>query len=99
MKPGLVSRLLFAVYIGAFFVYLLGPLAVMGISAFNTPAYPQVWPIEGLTLDWFGKLLADEDMMYGLRTSLWIGVLVVAISVPIGLAGAIVMTQIQARLR
>jgi len=93
------QRVMFAVYIAIFFVYLLGPLAVMGVSAFNTPEYPQVWPIEGLTLDWFGKLLADQDMMYGLVTSLWIGLLVVALAVPVGLAGAIVMTQISQRVR
>lgn len=99
MKPGPFTRVMFALYTAIFFLYLLGPLAVMGISAFNTPAYPQVWPIEGLTLDWFSRLLADQDMMTGLRTSLWIGLLVVAVSVPIGLAGAIVMTQISARAR
>lgn len=99
MKAGPLQRVLFAVYIVVFFLYLLGPLAVMGVSAFNTPQYPQVWPIEGVTLDWFAMLFADSDMMYGLKMSLWIGILVVAISVPIGLAGAIVMTQIQARAR
>ncbi|WAC28506.1 ABC transporter permease [Ancylobacter sp. SL191] len=99
MSGGPFQRIMFAIYIAIFFIYLLGPLAVMGVSAFNTPQYPQVWPIEGLTLDWFGLLLADADMMYGLKTSIWIGLLVVCISVPVGLAGAIVMTQISARLR
>ncbi|WP_029355675.1 ABC transporter permease [Bosea sp. 117] len=93
------QRAMFAVYVAAFFLYLLGPLAVMGISAFNTPEYPQVWPIEGLTLSWFGALLADADMMHGLRTSLLIGTLVVLIAVPVGLAGAIVMTQISRTAR
>ena len=99
MTPSPFQRVMFAVYTVIFFLYLLGPLAVMGVSAFNTPQYPQVWPIEGFTLDWFGQLLADQDMMTGLHMSIWIGFLVVAISVPIGLAGAIVMTQIQARVR
>ncbi|PZQ82634.1 MAG: ABC transporter permease [Ancylobacter novellus] len=99
MTVGPFQRVMFAVYIAIFFVYLLGPLAVMGVTAFNTPQYPQVWPLEGFTLDWFNLLFADQDMMYGLQMSIWIGLLVVAISVPIGLAGAIVMTQIQPRLR
>lgn len=99
MTVGPFQRVMFAVYIAIFFVYLLGPLAVMGVTAFNTPQYPQVWPLEGFTLDWFSLLFADQDMMYGLQMSIWIGLLVVAISVPIGLAGAIVMTQIQPRLR
>ncbi len=99
MTAGPFQRVMFAVYIVVFFLYLLGPLAVMGVSAFNTPQYPQVWPFEGFTLDWFGTLFADQDLMTGLKMSVWIGMLVVAISVPIGLAGAIVMTQIQARAR
>lgn len=99
MRSGFVIRLMLAVYLLLFFAYLLGPLAVMAVSAFNTPDYPQVWPIEGFTLDWFSKLLSDADMMQGLRTSVLIGALVVLISVPIGLAGAIVMTQIYSRAR
>ncbi|MPT25079.1 MAG: ABC transporter permease subunit, partial [Starkeya sp.] len=99
MIPGPFQRVMFALYTVIFFLYLLGPLAVMGVSAFNTPQYPQVWPIDGLTLDWFAALFADQDMMTGLKMSLWIGLLVVCISVPIGLAGAIIMTQIQPRVR
>ena len=99
MIPGPFQRVMFALYTVIFFLYLLGPLAVMGVSAFNTPQYPQVWPIDGVTLDWFAALFADQDMMTGLTMSLWIGVLVVCISVPIGLAGAIIMTQIQPRVR
>jgi len=99
MKAGPFQRIMFALYAAIFFLYLLGPLTVMGVSAFNTPQYPQVWPIEGLTLDWFGRLMADAEMMQGLKMSVWIGLLVVCISVPIGLAGAIVMTQISAKAR
>lgn len=99
MTAGPLQRICFALYLAVFFLYLLGPLMVMGVSAFNTPQYPQVWPIEGLTLDWFGLLFADQDMMAGLRTSVWIGLLVVALSVPVGLAGALVMTQISRRVR
>lgn len=99
MKAGAFQRVMFALYTVIFFMYLLGPLAVMGVSAFNTPQYPQVWPFEGFTLDWFAALFADQDMMTGLKMSLWIGLLVVAVSVPIGLAGAIIMTQIQPRVR
>ncbi len=99
MKSGSLTRLLLAVYITLFFLFMLGPLVVMAVSSVNTPTYPQAWPVEGLTLGWFTKLFANEDMREGLRTSFVIGVLVVMISVPIGLAGAIVMTQISKRAR
>eukprot|EP01037_Dinobryon_pediforme_P024724 gene24724-26615_t len=71
----------------------------MGISAFNSPAYPTVHPFEEFTLKWFAAFVNDGDLMYGLQKSIWIGLLVVATSVPVGLAGAIVMTQVYSRAR
>lgn len=99
MKAETIRRAMIGFYLLLFFAWLFGPLVVMGLTAFNSPSYPQAWPIESLTLDWFRRLLADADMMLGLRTSLWIGLLVVLVSIPVGLAGAIVMTQIQSRAR
>ena len=95
----MISRVLLGLYMLAFFGFLFGPLLVMGVTAFNTPSYPQVWPFEGFTLDWFAKLYSDQSLMAGLQNSLLIGVLVVALSVPLGLAGALVMTQIYPRAR
>jgi spermidine/putrescine transport system permease protein len=99
MTAAHVRSLLFGFYAAVFFLYLFGPLVVMGITAFNTSSYPQVVPFEGFTLEWFRKLAADTDIVYGLRRSLLIGALVVLVSVPVGLAGAIVMTQLQSRAR
>lgn len=94
-----VHRVMIGFYIALFFTFLFGPLVVMGITAFNTPTYPQVFPFEGFTLAWFGTLLGDRMLMEGMRNSLLIGALVVGLAVPLGLAGAIVMTQIYARAR
>lgn len=99
MSARSVHRVMLAFYIFLFFLFLFGPLVVMGITAFNTPAYPQVWPFQGFTLKWFSALLADRTLMAGLWNSLLIGALVVCLSVPLGLAGAIVMSQIHARAR
>jgi len=99
MSAALVYRTMLGFYLLLFFGFLFGPLAVMGVTAFNTPAYPQAWPFEAFTLDWFWKLFADESLMIGLENSFIIGLLVVAVSVPLGLAGAIVMTQVYARVR
>ncbi len=86
-------------YIFLFFLYLFGPLMVMSITAFNTPNYPQAYPFEAFTLDWFVKLWNDRAMMEGLQNSVIIGIGVVAVSVPVGLAAAIIMTQIYHRAR
>lgn len=88
-----------AFYIFLFFLYLFGPLMVMSVTAFNTPNYPQAFPFEAFTLDWFVKLWNHRAMMEGLRNSVIIGVGVVAISVPVGLAASIIMSQIYHRAR
>jgi len=94
-----LTRLVVDAYMLVFFAYLFLPLVIMAIPAFNTSPYPRVWPFDGVTLDWFVRLAADDAMLYGLRNSLWIGILVVAVSVPVGLAGAVVLQQIDSRVR
>jgi spermidine/putrescine transport system permease protein len=99
MSSGVVWRVMLGFYIVLFFAFLFGPLVIMSITAFNTPSYPQVWPFEGFTLQWFVKLYNDRSVMEGLSNSFLIGAFVVALSVPLGLAGAMVMTQVYARAR
>lgn len=97
MTSRAIQKAMLAFYITIFFAYLFGPLVVMGVTAFNTPAYPTFYPIEGITLDWFANLASDRDIVYGLKNSVWIGFLVVSVSVPVGLAGAILLTQVYSR--
>jgi spermidine/putrescine transport system permease protein len=94
-----VIRGMIGFYVFLFFLYLFGPLIVMSMTAFNPPSYPQAWPIEGFTLDWFDKLYNDSAMMTGLKNSFIIGIGVVCLSVPVGLAAAIIMNQIYHRAR
>src|ERR1700722_5237058 len=99
MSARLVWKIMLGFYIAVFFAFLFGPLVIMSVTAFNISSYPQVWPFEGFTLDWFLKLVADRNLMEGLVNSFIIGALVVALAVPVGLAGAIVMTQIYSPAR
>ena len=99
MKSKHVMKAMLGFYVLLFFGYLFGPILVMAITAFNPPSYPQAYPIEGFTLDWFVKLWNDRAMMSGLQNSIIIGCCVVAISVPVGLSSAIIMTQIYHRAR
>jgi len=99
MRSRVVMKAMIAFYLLIFFAYLFGPLAVMGVTAFNTPNYPQAYPFESFTTHWFTDLLGDRDLMYGLGKSITIGVGVICLAVPVGLAAAIVMTQIYSRAR
>lgn len=86
-------------YILVFFLYLFGPLVIMSASAFNTSTYPTITPWEGFTLHWFSDLASNDKIIEGFKNSLWIGFGVCALSVPIGLAGAIMMMQVPERSR
>lgn len=82
-----------------FFAFLFGPLIIMVITAFNSSAFPRITPWECFTTDWFGVLIDNQRLMAGLVISIGIGIGVVALSVPIGLAGALALSEIGPRLR
>jgi spermidine/putrescine transport system permease protein len=99
MSSKIIGRIMFGFYCLLFFSFLFGPLIVMSVTAFNTPQYPQALPFVGFTWSWFGVLFADRGLMEGVLNSLLIGLFVVVLAVPLGLAGAMVMTQVYARAR
>jgi spermidine/putrescine transport system permease protein len=82
-----------------FFTFLFGPLIIMVITAFNSSSFPRIVPWECFTTEWFGVLIRNERLMSGLWTSLGIGLAVVAVSVPLGLAGALALADLGPKLR
>jgi len=86
-------------YLLVFFGYLLGPLIVMSITAFNSPGFPRITPWECLTFEWFDVLSKDERILNGLKNSLFVGAGTVTLSVMLGLAGALMLTQIWPKMR
>jgi len=71
----------------------------MGLTAFNSSEFPRVTPWECFSVEWFGVLVRDEGLMHGLRNSLLIGAGVVSLSVPTGLAGALMLRYVGQRVR
>lgn len=82
-----------------FFVYLFGPLIVMSLTAFNSAAFPRITPWECFSVEWFDVLVNDDKLIQGLRNSIFIALGVVALAVPIGLAGALMLSQVKERVR
>tara|TARA_B100000953_G_scaffold285057_1_gene265342 strand:- start:304 stop:1449 length:1146 start_codon:yes stop_codon:yes gene_type:complete len=83
----------------------------MSITAFNSAEFPAITPWECFSWRWFqeGKIAYDGQHLAGLSTdwrlhdglikSLIIGLGVVVLAVPIGMAASIVLTQVHSRLR
>jgi len=99
MKMKSPTALIPGLYLTLFFAYLFGPLIIMVITAFNSSTFPRVSPWECFTTDWFGKLASDDKLLSGLGNSLLIGVGVVCVAIPIGLAAAITLSQVGPKLR
>lgn len=87
------------VYMVAFLLYLLLPLFVMAGAAFNDSKLPTIVPWKGLTDRWFIELWNDNRVWIAFRNTLGVALGVVALSVPIGTAGAILINSISGRWR
>ncbi len=99
MSSATFLRFTTSFYIFLFFAYLFGPLIVMSITAFNSADFPRLSPWDCFSTEWFGVLVNDARMMSGFKNSLIIGIAVVFVSVPIGLAGALMLGQLSKRVR
>lgn len=99
MKSLSFLRLSVWIYLAIFFAYLLGPLVIMSVTAFNSPEFPRAAPWECLTFEWFAALFQDERILNGIKNSILVGFGTVILSVAMGLAGALMLTQIWPKLR
>ena len=111
MTSSHVMKFMMGSYLFIFFTYLFGPLIIMSFTAFNSAEFPAITPWECFTFRWFneGKIAYDGQHLAGLFTdwrlhdglisSLIIGGGVVLLAVPIGMAAAIVLTQVKSQLR
>ncbi|OYW60236.1 MAG: spermidine/putrescine ABC transporter permease [Rhodobacterales bacterium 12-65-15] len=86
-------------YMILFLVYLMLPLLIMAGAAFNDSKLPTVTPWKGFTWRWFEALFADERMWNAFANSIFVALAVVALSVPIGTAAAIVINSVSGRIR
>ncbi len=111
MKSHHILTFFLGLYIFLFFSYLFGPLIIMSVTSFNSAEFPAITPWECFSFRWFNEgkiaydgqhlagLITDKNLKDGFIKSLFIGFGVVLLTVPIGMAAAIVLTQVHSRLR
>ncbi len=88
---------LLGLYLLVFFAYMFLPLVLMVIAAFNANPTPSATAWQGFTLKWFVELPQDRRFMQGLGHSLIIAAGVIAVAIPLGLAGALLLSRLQTR--
>lgn len=91
------SQIIMNIYLVVFFTYMFLPLILMIAAGFNEFSPPSVTIWRGFTFKWFGVLAQDSRMWQGLVNSVIIAVGVIIISMPLGLAGAFLITRLQSR--
>jgi spermidine/putrescine transport system permease protein len=92
---GRTGWVIVAAYLVLFFVYMFLPLVYMMAVAFNDTRIPTLNPWRGFTLRWFQVMWEDTRMWQALGKSVVIAFWVIVLSVPLGLAGALLMTRLQ----
>jgi spermidine/putrescine transport system permease protein len=93
------KHILLRVYAVVFMLYLLVPLGVMAAAAFNDSGFPSPIPWKGFTWQWFVKLYDDEYIWEYTRNTVLVAFAVVAVAVPLGTAGAILVNSLKGRSR
>lgn len=93
------SHYILQIYGLLFLAYLIIPLVVMGGAAFNDSKFPSILPWKGFTLHWFVDFFNDTEMLAATGNTLIVAAVVVALSVPIGTAAAILLNSLKGRSR
>ncbi len=84
-------------WMAAVLLFLYAPLAVLVVMSFNDSRRTTVW--QGFTLDWYGKVFADSELIAALVNSLAIAALSTAISLLLGTLAALALWRFRFRLR
>jgi spermidine/putrescine transport system permease protein len=93
-------RMVTALYVAAFLIFLFLPLVTVAVFAFNDAPYPAP-PWRGFTLDWFfanedtGRvgLFHDTELLGSIWTSVVVSAWVTALSLAVGTANAFLMER------
>ena len=89
-----VAKWIYRIYVLAFFLYLIAPLAAAAAFAFNDSQFPSM-PWRGFTLDWFFNdaepklgMFHDRRLLQGLAVSTVVGIVVAFLCIGVGLCNA-----------
>ncbi len=98
-------RVIWTGYVALFFIYLVLPLAVVAVFAFNDSLFPSL-PWEGFTLDWFfGRdepkvgVFHERGILGAIGTSAIVGACVAVLSVGVGTSNAFLFNRYRFRGR
>ena len=84
------ARRLGAIGFAAVILYLYLPLAIVVLFSFNA-ANLQTFPLQGFSLQWYAEIAQDQSLLAAVKRSLLVAFCVVAVSVTVGTAFALII--------
>lgn len=88
-------RRLLAVHSALVYLFLYLPIAVLMVFSFNAARQTAVW--DGVTLDWYRRLLVDEPLLGSVRNSLTVAGLTTVVATVLGTLAALALGRYRFR--
>jgi len=95
---GLVQRVVLSAYFWLFIAFLLAPLVVLVIFAFNDSTTPTL-PLSGFTTEWFSEAFTNGQLTSALLRSTVIAIITGILATALGVMAAIGLTSPKLRFR
>ncbi|WP_083355095.1 ABC transporter permease [Mesorhizobium sp. ORS 3428] len=76
------------------YIFMFAPILATVILSFNASMFGG-FPMTGFSLQWYGKLMANEAVLAAFRTSLWIALVTAAATTAIGVVTAFALVRFE----
>jgi len=83
---------LIRIYTISVYVFMFAPIAVVLLLAFNSSQFGG-FPIEGFSLQWFGKLFGNDAIVRAFKTSLLLGLLTAFFATTLGILASLALVR------
>jgi len=78
------------------YIFMFAPIMATVILSFNASMFGG-FPMTGFSLQWYGKLMANEQVLTAFRTSLWIALVTAAVTTAIGVVTSFALVRFEFR--
>ncbi|BAB49255.1 ABC transporter permease [Mesorhizobium japonicum] len=78
------------------YIFMFAPIVATVILSFNASMFGG-FPMTGFSLQWYGKLMANEPVLAAFRTSLWIALVTSAVTTAIGVVTSFALVRFEFR--
>ncbi len=78
------------------YVFMFAPIVATVILSFNSSMFGG-FPMTGFSLQWYAKLMGNEQVLAAFRTSLWIALVTAAVTTAVGVVTAFALVRFEFR--